>query len=126
MRTMRKKTPRVLALLAFSGALVLAGSQGAAALGWSSVVNCTGGGQLSGRTYQITWSNAGGNSYADLGCGGNTGIQIYYQAYHGGPYYWSSQKVAQGYQVSMTQSGTWNGRHTAFNNSGVQVGSVNS
>lgn len=35
------------------------------------------------------FSNAGGNTYADLGCRGSinaTGIQLYYQAYPGDPY----------------------------------------
>lgn len=128
MTSKRRKTPRVLAVLAFAGAALLASAPAASALGWSPVVNCSGGGQLSGRTYQVTFSNAGGNTYADNGCAGgaSVGIQLYYQAYPGGPYYWGSQKLVQGSQVAKTQSGTWNGRHKAYNGSGVQVGSTNS
>lgn len=99
------------------------------ALGWSTVVNCTGGGQLSGRSYQITFSNAGGNTYADFGCGGSpnaSGISVYYQVYPGGPYAYSSQKLVQGSQVALTQPGTWNGYHKAYRSGGVLVGSVNS
>lgn len=123
-----RKTPRVLAVLAFAGAVLLGTAPAATALGWSPVVNCSGGGQLSGRSYQVTFSNAGGNTYADNGCAGgaSTGIQLYYQAYPGGPYYWTSQKLVQGSQVALTQTGTWNGRHKAYNGSGVQVGSTNS
>ena len=122
----RRKTPRVLAVLAFTVVALLGGAQGAAALGWSPVVNCAGGGQLSGRSYQITFSNAGGDTYAGLGCGGNSGIQLRYQAYPGGPSYLTSQKLVQGYSVSLTQSGTTNGYHKAYNHSGVQVGSTSS
>ena len=82
----RRKTPRILAVLAFAGAVLLGSAQGATALGWSSVVNCAGGGQLSGHSYQVTFTNAGGNTYADLGCGENVSIRLYYQAYPGGPY----------------------------------------
>lgn len=92
-------------------------------------MNCSGGGQLSGRSYQVTFSNAGGNTYADLGCGGSinaTGIKLWYQSYPGGPYYWTSQKTIQGSQVGLTQGGTWNGSHKAYNSSGVQVGSTSS
>jgi len=99
------------------------------ALGWSPVASCSGGGQLSGRSYQVTFSNAGGNTYADLGCGGSinaSGIQLYYQSYPGGPYYYTSQKVVQGSQAALTQSGTWNGYHKAFNSGGGQVGSTSS
>lgn len=92
-------------------------------------MNCSGGGQLSGRSYQITFSNAGGNTYADFGCGGSpnaTGISVYYQSYPGGPYYYSSQRLVQGSTANLTQSGTWNGYHKAYNGSGGQVASVNS
>lgn len=129
MTAKRRRTPRVLAVLAFAGVALLGGAQGATALGWSPVVNCAGGGQLSGRSYHITFSNAGGDTYADNGCGGSinaTGISVRYQAYPGGPYYNSSQKLVQGSVVSMTQSGTSNGYHKAYNSSGVQVGSTSS
>lgn len=129
MTSQRRKTSRAVAVLAFAVAVVLGSAQGATALGWSAVVNCSGGGQLSGRSYQVTFSNAGGDTWADNGCGGNikaSGLQLYYQAYPGGPYYWTSQKLVQGGVASLTQSGTWNGRHKAYNSSGGQVGSVNS
>lgn len=125
----RKKTPRVLAVLAFAIAVLLGSAQGATALGWSPVVNCSGGGQLSGRSYQITFSNAGGNTYADNGCGGSiraSSIAVRYQSYPGGPYYTTSQYVVQGSVASRTQSGTWNGYHRAFNSSGGQVGYTSS
>lgn len=62
----------------------------------------------------------------DLGCGAHTGITLYHQSYTGGPYYYTSQKLVQGSTVALTQGGTWNGYHKAYNGSGVQVGSVNS
>lgn len=129
MASKMKKTPRILAVLAFAGAVVLGSAQAATALGYSPVVNCSGGGQLSGRTYQVTFSSAGGNTYMDNGCGGNVraaGIQIYYQTYPGGPYAYTSNKVVQGGQASLTQSGTANGTHRGYNGSGGQVGSTNS
>lgn len=107
-----RKTPRVLA-----------------ARDWSPVVNCSGGGQLSGHSYQITFSNAGGNTYADNGCGGNiraSGISLRYQSYPGIPYYTTSQKAVQGAQVALTQSGTANGYHRAYNGGGGQVGYTSS
>jgi len=90
------------------------------------VVNFAGGGQLSGRSYQVTFTNAGGNTYADLGCGENVSIRLYYQAYPGGPYYTTPLLLVQGSSVAKTQGDTWNGYHKAYNGSGVQVGSVNS
>jgi len=104
---------------------LVTGAQAASALGWSPVVSCGNGGILSGRSYQISFSNAGGESYADSGCGPNAGIILRYQAYPGGPYYNTSQSIAYGV-VSKTQSGTWNGYHRAFTTGGVQVGSTNS
>ncbi len=92
-------------------------------------MNCSGGGILSGRSYQISFSNAGGNTYLDTGCGGssaNAGLQLRYQIYPGGPWATTSQRVQQGPVTSQTQSGTWNGYHKAFNGTGVQIGSTNS
>lgn len=60
MTTKGRKPSRILAGLAFAGVIVLGGTQAASALGWSPVVNCSGGGILSGRSYQISFSNAGG------------------------------------------------------------------
>lgn len=125
----RKTTQRVLAVLAFATAVLLGSAPAAMALGWSPVVNCSGGGQLSGRSYHITFSNAGGDTYADNGCGGNiraSSIAVRYQAYPGGPYYTTSQKVVQGSVASRTQSGTWNGYHRAFTSGGGQVGYTSS
>lgn len=124
----RRRFSRTVAATALVVVSLLTGAHAATALGWSPVVNCSGGGQLSGRSYQVTFSNAGGNTYADNGCAGgaSTSIQLYYQAYPGGPYYWTPTKLVQGSQVALTQSGTWNGRHKAYNGSGVLVGSTNS
>lgn len=120
-----RRFPRSLAVAALVAVSLLTGAQAASGLGWSPVVSCGNGGILSGRSYQTTFSNAGGNSYADSGCGPNAAIILRYQAYPGGPYYNTSQSIAYG-TVSKTQSGTWNGYHKAFSNSGVQVGSTNS
>ena len=76
-------------------------------------MDCTNGGNLSGRSYQYTFSDAGGGSYAELGCGPYAGIQLYYQSYPGGPYYTTSNTIALG-TASKTQAGTWNGYHRAF------------
>jgi hypothetical protein len=125
----RRRTPRVLAALAFAGMMVLGGTQAASAIGWSPVVNCSGGGILSGRSYEITFSNAGGNTYLDNGCGGtisSSGLQLRYQVYPGGPYALTSQRVQQGGVTSLTQAGTANGYHKAYNSGGGQVCSTNS
>lgn len=69
------------------------------------------------------------DTYADNGCGGSiraSGIQLYYQSYPGGPYYWTSQRIVQGSQANLTQGGTWNGRHKAYKSGGVLVASTNS
>ncbi len=124
-----RRTRRVLATLAFTAVAMFGGTQAATALGWSTVVECSGGGILSGRSYRITFSNAGGNTYLDMGCGGsrpNSGLQIRYQVYPGGPYAYTSWRLQQGPATAMTQAGTQNGYHKAFNSSGGQVGSVNS
>jgi len=118
-----------LATLAFTAVALLVGTQGASALGWSTVVECSGGGFLSGRSYRITFANAGGNTYLDYGCGGSipaSGLQIRYQVYPGGPYAYTSWRLQQGSATALTQAGTQNGYHKAFNSSGGQVGSVNS
>lgn len=125
----RRKTPRALVALALAGAVVFGGTQAASALGWSPVVSCSGGGILSGRSYQITFSNAGGNTYLDDNCGGtigNAGLQLRYQVYPGGPYALTSQRVQQGSVTSLKQSGTSNGYHKAYNSNGSQVGSTSS
>lgn len=129
MTTKGRKPSRILAGLAFAGVIVLGGTQAASALGWSPVVNCSGGGILSGRSYQISFSNAGGNTYLDDNCGGsigNAGLQLRYQVYPGGPWALTSQRVQQGPVTSLTEAGTWNGYHKAYNSSGGQVGSTNS
>jgi hypothetical protein len=121
----RRRFSRAVAVTALVLVSLLTGAQAATALGWSPVVPCGNGGILSGRSYQITFSNAGGNSYADSGCGPNAAIILRYQAYPGGPWYNTSQSIAYG-TVSKAQSGSWNGYHKAFTTSGVQVGLTNS
>lgn len=125
----RRTTRRFFAALVFTAVAVFGGAQAASALGWSTVVECSGGGFLSGRSYRVTFSSAGGNTYLDYNCGGsrpNSGLQIRYQVYPGGPYAYTSWRLQQGPGTAMTQAGTQNGYHKAFNSTGGQVGSVNS
>lgn len=114
-----------LALALIAATWLVAGSVAPAfSLGWSPAVTCANGGTVSGQSYRITFSNAGGNTAADAGCGPSAGIQLRYQAYPGSPYYVTGQSIAS-YYVSRVQGGTENGYHRAYS-SGVLVGQTSS
>lgn len=87
-------------------------------------MSCSNGGILSGRSYQITFSNAGGNTYADSGCGPTAQIALRYQVYPGSPSYAITSNSSAIGTVSKTQAGTVTGYHLARDIFGWSVGST--
>lgn len=126
-RTRRRRIGGGVAAAAVVSVLVmLGGASPATALGYAPIVNCIGGGNLNGRSYQFTFSDAGGWTSAELDCSNKTAaIQLRYQAYPGSPTYTTSQSFGTGY-VSKTQSGTVGGIHRALNQFGTVLATTNS
>lgn len=106
----RRRVGVAAALLA--GVLIMLPAMPAAALG-TKYKACYPSGQVAGYSYRNANFSGGGSTQTLTGCNAYTVyLELQYQPYPGGPYYWTSQQIGANY-IGFSQTGTSGGGHSA-------------